>query len=48
MNVQATGFDSWAADMGEAAKHKNVFCKLSGLVNEVSQTTLKSTMPSII
>ena len=24
--------------MTEAAKHKNVFCKLSGLVNEVNQT----------
>ena len=37
--IQASGYDSWAADMAEAAKHKNVFCKLSGLVNEVIQTT---------
>ena len=37
--MQASDFDSWAADMTEAAKHKNVFCKLSGLVNEVIHTT---------
>jgi len=45
--MQATGFDSWAADMGEAAKHKNVFCKLSGLVNEVPFWTAESFRPYV-
>ena len=37
-NIQGSGFDAWAVEMAEAAKHKNVFCKLSGLVNEVLQS----------
>jgi len=45
--MQASGFDSWAADMTEAAKHKNVFCKLSGLVNEVPFWTAESFRPYV-
>ena len=39
-NIQGSGFDEWAVEMAEAAKHKNVFCKLSGLVNEVLQSII--------
>jgi L-fuconolactonase len=34
-HVQAGGFAEWAADMAAAAGHPNVYCKLSGLINEV-------------
>jgi len=33
--VRGDMFQEWAKDISEAAKHKNVYCKLSGLINEV-------------
>ncbi|XP_014675074.1 PREDICTED: uncharacterized protein y4mH-like [Priapulus caudatus] len=35
-------FKGWEEDMAELAKHSNVFCKLSGFVNEADPTNWKS------
>ena len=31
------GFEKWKEDIGNLAKLPNVYCKLSGIVTEVSQ-----------
>ena len=34
---QGENFPQWAEDMKAAAAHPNVYCKLSGLINEVGE-----------
>ena len=34
---QGENFPQWAEDMTAAAAHPNVYCKLSGLINEVGE-----------
>jgi len=46
-NYVENEFEQWAKDMAEAAKYKNVFCKLSGLINEVPFWSVDSFKPYI-
>jgi len=46
-NYVQNGFEMWAKDIAEAAKFKNVYCKLSGLINEVPFWSLDSFKPYV-
>jgi len=46
-NYVQNGFDEWAKDIAEAAKYKNVYCKLSGLINEVPFWSVESFKPYV-
>jgi len=46
-NYVQNGFEQWAKDMAEAAKFKNVYCKLSGLINEVPFWSVESFKPYV-
>ena len=46
-NYVQSGFQQWAKDMAEAAKFKNVYCKLSGLINEVPFWSVDSFKPYV-
>ena len=37
---QASEFDTWAAGMAAAPQYPNVYCKLSGLINEVQTSSV--------
>jgi len=45
--LQASEFDTWAAGMAAAAQYPNVYCKLSGLINEVPFWTAESFRPYV-
>ena len=40
-------FSSWAAEMTEAAKYRNVYCKLSGLNDEVNFYDVEALRPYV-
>jgi len=45
--LKEDGFKVWAEDILEVAKHKNVFCKLSGMINEVPDCTPDTFRPYV-
>ena len=42
-NIQSAEIENWKADLGRAAEHENVFCKLSGMITEADWQTWQST-----
>jgi len=45
--LEENGFEKWALDITEVAKQKNVYCKLSGMINEVPDFTLETFRPYV-
>jgi len=45
--LKENGFEEWAEDITEVARNKNVFCKLSGMINEVPDCTPETFRPYV-
>ena len=46
-NYLENGFNEWAEDMSALARYRNVYCKLSGMVNEVPFWSTESFKPYV-